>query len=75
MSGLNDRGLHWFPRKCVINHAHENTHGMRRECGTRLTMTRQRARRHTPKRARAVQHHKVMLNVSAILLDRNFLIS
>jgi hypothetical protein len=47
MSGLNDRGLQWFPRDCVINHALEITHGMRRECGVDLTMTRQRALRHT----------------------------
>jgi hypothetical protein len=51
MPGLNDRSLHWFPRDRVINHALEINHGMRRECGTRLTMTRQRARRHTAKRA------------------------
>jgi hypothetical protein len=47
MSGLNDRGMQWFPRKGVMNHALEIIRGMRRECGTGLTMTRHRALRHT----------------------------
>jgi hypothetical protein len=42
-----NRGMQWFPRKCAIDHALEIIHGMRRECGTGLTMTRQRALRHT----------------------------
>jgi hypothetical protein len=67
MSGLNECGMQWFPRKCVMNHALEITHGMRRECGTRLTMTRQRVLRHTA-RGHAVQHHAINQNVSEKLL-------
>jgi hypothetical protein len=42
----NDPVMQWFPRDAVMNHALEYIRGMRREYGTGLTMTRQRARRH-----------------------------
>jgi hypothetical protein len=70
MPDLNDPGMQWFPRKCAINHALEIIRGMRRECGTALTMTRHRARHHSRRWKRAAQHHAMMPNVSEELSRR-----